>query len=116
MSESSIENWPVHGNNEVLLNAMKSSHSLHQLPAYNVNSDAIDPQQYEEKLAGAIAQVCFSIIHFFMKQKHIFNAVVRDICWTLSFLTRTVVQFSLLLCLLLLIDHTSSHHVTPFAP
>ena len=64
---------------EPYLDAMKSSHVVQQLPAYDVRGNDIHPSEYEEKLAGAITRVCFSIVHFLIKQKHIYNAVLRDI-------------------------------------
>ena len=39
----------------------------------------ISPLDYEEKLGGAIARVCFSIVHYLIKHKHVYNAIVRDI-------------------------------------
>lgn len=75
----SIENWPVGSANNVHLDAIKASHVVDPLPVFDVNGHHIDPSEYEEKLAGAITWVCFSIMHFLIKQKHIFNAVVCDI-------------------------------------
>jgi hypothetical protein len=61
------------------LDEIKSSHKIHRLPAYDIHGHLIQPMEYEEKLAGAIARVCFTLVHFTIKQRHIFNAVVRDI-------------------------------------
>jgi hypothetical protein len=72
-------NWPVPSSNECHLDEIKTSHNVQQLPAYNVRGNLIDPLHYEEKLAGSIAHVCFSIAHFFIKQKHVFNTYVKDI-------------------------------------
>jgi hypothetical protein len=79
LSEFKIHNWPVSENNEPYLNAIKSTHTVQQLPAYDIRGNTIHPLQYEEKLAGAVARVCFTVTHFDIKQKHVFNAVVRDI-------------------------------------
>jgi hypothetical protein len=65
--------------NQQFLDAIKSSHNVRQLPAYDIRGNLIRPFDYEEKLAGAIVRVCFSIVHYLIKQKHIFNAVARDI-------------------------------------
>ena len=77
----SIDNWPVQSSNELYLNALKSSqlHAINQLPAYDIKNKLIHPSEYEEKLAGAIARVCFSIIHYTIKQRHVYNAIVHDI-------------------------------------
>jgi hypothetical protein len=77
--EYTIHDWPVSEANEVHLDAIKASHDVQQLPTYDVKNNLIHPSDYEEKIAGAIARVCFSIIHFNIKQRHIFNAIVKDI-------------------------------------
>jgi hypothetical protein len=65
--------------NEISLDSLKSTHDVHQIPAYDIRGNIIHPLEYEEKLAGAICRVCFSIVHYLIKQRHIFNAVLRDI-------------------------------------
>jgi hypothetical protein len=65
--------------NEPYLDDIKTTHDVQQLPAYDIRNNAINPSDYEEKLAGAVARVCFSIVHFVIKQRHIFNATVKDI-------------------------------------
>ena len=77
--EYNINNWPVPLSNEPYLDDIKSTHEVQQIPAYDIRSNSIHPTEYEEKLGGAIARVCFSLVHFVIKQKHVFNAVVRDI-------------------------------------
>ena len=58
---------------------IKDSYEVNQLPAYDIRGDSIYPGDYEEKLAGAIVRVCFTIVHYDIKQKHVFNTLVRDI-------------------------------------
>jgi hypothetical protein len=77
--EYTINNWPVSSSNVSYLEEIQDSHNVRRLPAYDIHGRLIQPSQYEEKLAGAIARVCFTLVHFSIKQKHIFNAVVRDI-------------------------------------
>ena len=77
--EFNMKNWPVSPANEVYLDEIKSSHDVQQLDAYDVKSELIHPSDYEEKLAGAIARVCFSILHFTIKEKHVFTTRVKDI-------------------------------------
>ena len=77
--EYTIHNWPIPVTNEPYLESIKNSHEVNQLPAYDIRGNPIHPKEYEEKLAGAIARVCFTLLHFIIKQKHVFNALVRDI-------------------------------------
>jgi hypothetical protein len=50
-----------------------------KFPAYNHKNNSIHPSEYEEHLAGAICRVSFSLIHYLIKQRHIYNAAIRDI-------------------------------------
>ena len=79
IQEYNIDNWPVNKNNQPFLDAIKSSHAIWQLSAYDIEGNLINPLDYEEKLGGAICHVCFLIFHSLVKQKHIFNAIIRDI-------------------------------------
>ena len=74
-----MQNWAVSSANETYLDEIKATHTVEQLPAYDINANLIAPLDYEEKLAGSIARICFSIVHFNIKQKHVFNAYVKDI-------------------------------------
>ena len=77
--EYSIHDWPVSMRNQSDLDTIKSTHSVRQIPAYDVRENSINPIEYEEKLAGAICRVCFVLTHYLIKPRHFFNAVVRDI-------------------------------------
>jgi len=77
--EYTINNWPVSSPNEIHLHSIKDNYDVQQLPAYDVRNNLIHPSHYEEKLAGCTARVCFSIMHYLIKQKHVFNAIVKDI-------------------------------------
>ena len=74
-----MHNWAVSNTNEAYLDEIKTTHTVEQLPAYDINGNLIAPLDYEEKLAGSIARICFSVAHFHIKQKHIYNAYVKDI-------------------------------------
>ena len=74
-----MNNWSVSSANEPYLDEIKSTHTVEQLPAYDIYRNLIAPVDYEEKIAGSVARVCFSIVHFNIKQKHVFNAYVKDI-------------------------------------
>ena len=73
-----INNWPVTPANEFELDSIKTFHYVQPLPAYDIQGNLIEPSLYEEKFTGAIARVCFTIVYYPIKQKHIFNALVRD--------------------------------------
>jgi hypothetical protein len=62
------------------LDSIKSTHIVHRIPAYDVKDDLVLPSEYQDKLAGSIAEVCFSIVHYHIRQaqKNVFNAVIRD--------------------------------------
>ena len=74
-----MRNWAVLSTNKAYLDEIRSTHSVEQLPTYDINANLIVPLDYEEKLAGSIARICFSIVHFNIKQKNIFNAYVKNI-------------------------------------
>ena len=74
-----MRNWAVSSTNEAYLDEIRSTHSVEQLPAYDINTNLIVPLDYKEKLAGSIARICFSIVHFNIKQKQVFNAYIKDI-------------------------------------
>jgi hypothetical protein len=61
------------------LEEIESSFNVRQLPAYDIRRKLIHPSAYEEKLAGTIVSICFSLIHFVIKQKHIYNVITCDI-------------------------------------
>jgi hypothetical protein len=79
-SDISITNWPVSPSNQAYLDNIKSTHSVHRIRAYDVKDKLIDPLDYQDKLAGSIVEVFFSLVHFHIRQsqKNIFNAIVRD--------------------------------------
>ena len=79
IEDYTIEDWPTNASNEPYLDTIKSSHDVRPIPAYDVKGTLIPPTQYEEKLAGAIVRVCFTITHFIIRQKHIYNAIVCNI-------------------------------------
>ena len=56
-------------------------HNISPLPAYNEDHSLIAPNDYQRKLCGAIVQVHFALIHYFIKQskKSVFTAVTREI-------------------------------------
>jgi hypothetical protein len=39
------------------------------IPAYDIRENLIKPSDYEEKLAGAIVRVYFTIVHFYFQRK-----------------------------------------------
>jgi hypothetical protein len=79
VSEYTIDNWPVSLQNKMYLKKIKPFFNVCQLPAYDIREKLIHLSAYEEKLVGAIVHVCFSLIHFVIKQKHIYNMIACDI-------------------------------------
>jgi hypothetical protein len=77
--EYNIHTWPVPVTNEIYLDEIKSTHDVRQIPAYNDKNKSIHPSEYEEHLAGSISRVSFSVVHYLIRQRHVFNATVRDI-------------------------------------
>ena len=80
-SDIPINVWPVSSINQSYLDDIKATHVVHRIPAYDIRNQIIAPDKYQDKLAGSIVEVYFSLVHFFIRQsqKNIFNAVVRDI-------------------------------------
>lgn len=112
--------------NEPYLDSLKLSDILQQLPAYDIRGDLIQPSDYEEKLAGAISQVCFSVIHylenkFFTESCKVakkldrcnqpfpfFHSSFKQLFY-LSFLPSSIVQY----LLLVLATFKSTYHLFP---
>lgn len=57
------------------------THNVVPLPAFDKDDDHITPEEYQQKLSGAVVEVHFGMMHYFIKQdkKSIFSAVVCQI-------------------------------------
>jgi len=73
--------WPVHERAKPALGRAAVTHNISPLPAYDEEHTLIAPNNYHRKLCGAIVQVHFAIVHYFIKQskKSVFTAVAREI-------------------------------------
>ena len=80
-SENVTANWPVHHHITSALERASLTHNISCLPAYDEDHTLIAPGNYHRKLCGAIVQVHFALIHYFIKQskKSVFTAVTRQI-------------------------------------
>lgn len=74
-----IEHWPVPAKNRDRLEAIKGTHVVFPIPAYDTNDRLIDPEQYRKKLAGALVECRFSLSHWYIQNKNsdTFNAFLR---------------------------------------
>jgi len=73
--------WPVHEQVKTALARAALTHNISPLLAYDKDHTPIAPKNYHRKLCGAIVQVHFALIHYFIKQskKSVFTAVTREI-------------------------------------
>ncbi|KAI6147931.1 hypothetical protein BKA82DRAFT_163667 [Pisolithus tinctorius] len=81
-SEMATAEWPVQ---EILKDTLiwaASTHYISPLPAFDIDGIAIEPVDYHRLLCGAIVQVHFAILHFFIKgdRKSVFTTAAREIC------------------------------------
>jgi len=73
--------WPVHERAKAALASAALTHNISPLLAYDEDHTPIPPKNYQRKLCGAIVQVHFALVHYFIKQskKSVFTAVTREI-------------------------------------
>lgn len=79
-NEMATAKWPVQ---EVLKDALiraASTHYVSPLPAFDIDGIAVEPVDYHRLLCGAIVQVHFAILHFFIKgdRKSVFTTAARE--------------------------------------
>jgi len=79
--ENATANWPVQECTREALEHAASTHLVCPLPAFDEDHTPLDPGEYQKKLRGAIVQVHFALMHYFIKQekKSVFTAVIREI-------------------------------------
>ena len=71
-----MHNWAVPTTNEAYLDEIKSTHTVEQLPMISIEISL--PPLIMKKNSQAPSLESSSIAHFNIKQKHIFNAYVKD--------------------------------------
>jgi len=81
ITERVTAEWPVQDRTRTVFERAAMSHYISPLPAFDEDHSLIDPNEYHKKLCGAVVQVHFALIHYFIKQdkKSVFTAVVREI-------------------------------------
>ena len=74
-------NWPIQDWTWSALERATTTHYICPLPAFDEHHTLLSPNDYQKKLCGAIVQVHFTLVHYFIKQekKSVFTAVVREI-------------------------------------
>ncbi|KAI6027708.1 hypothetical protein PISMIDRAFT_13336 [Pisolithus microcarpus 441] len=79
----SFKHWPLmREQSHAELLALKKSHCLRPMPAYDINNDLLDPSMYCHCLQGAIIEVHFTLSHWSIAStKHdIFSSLIKLIC------------------------------------
>ncbi|RXW19638.1 hypothetical protein EST38_g6231 [Candolleomyces aberdarensis] len=75
-----IENWPVQNPAaQSHLDALKDTHVVNPIPAYDVEGHLILPTEYESKLRGAIVRLEFQLVHWLVRRQDFFSANVERI-------------------------------------
>ncbi|KAI6146043.1 hypothetical protein BKA82DRAFT_169089 [Pisolithus tinctorius] len=79
-SDIATAEWPVQDVLRDALNQASGTHYISPLPAFDVDGEPIQPVDYHRLLCGAIVQVHFAILHFFIKgdRKSVFTTALRE--------------------------------------
>ncbi|KAM6496782.1 hypothetical protein JOM56_007255 [Amanita muscaria] len=74
-SRFTMAEWPA-DNPEAQedLDNIRHTHRVNFLPAYNVQGDLIEPQDYRKTLQGALVQIHFTLSHWFIAHKDTYTA------------------------------------------
>lgn len=59
-----IDQWPVRGDNMNHLENIKDSHVVFPILAYDIDGKLIEPEQYRQKLSGALVECHLSLSHW----------------------------------------------------
>ncbi|KAG1857480.1 hypothetical protein F4604DRAFT_1931432 [Suillus subluteus] len=80
-SDFDITTWPVADRCKGHLQGLTSTHTIHPLPAYDLDHNLILPSEYESKLKGALVEVHMAFCHHRVKsaKRDIFSAVLREL-------------------------------------
>ncbi|KIN96569.1 hypothetical protein M404DRAFT_33060 [Pisolithus tinctorius Marx 270] len=80
-NEMATAEWPVQEILKDTLIQAASTHYILPLPTFNIDGIAIEPVDYHHLLCGAIVQVHFAILHFFIKgdRKSVFTTAAHEI-------------------------------------
>ncbi|KAF8526378.1 hypothetical protein JB92DRAFT_2826580 [Gautieria morchelliformis] len=69
MMQISFGGWPVSHAWRKELDAVKATHDVNPLPAYNIDHSMIAPKDYERCLLGAAVEVHVTLIHYLIGKK-----------------------------------------------
>ncbi|KAI6140830.1 hypothetical protein BKA82DRAFT_165675 [Pisolithus tinctorius] len=80
-SEDATAAWPMLDDIKDALGRAASTHYISPLPAFDIHGTPIQPVDYAWLLSGAIVQVHFALLHFFIKgdRKSIFTTSLREL-------------------------------------
>ncbi|KAI6153941.1 hypothetical protein BKA82DRAFT_133971 [Pisolithus tinctorius] len=81
-TEDATMAWPVQDELRDALSHAASTHYVSPLPVFDIDSMPIWAANYHRLLCGAIVQVQFALLHFFIKgdRKSIFTSSLREMC------------------------------------
>ncbi|KAI6143103.1 hypothetical protein BKA82DRAFT_168861, partial [Pisolithus tinctorius] len=81
-SEDATTAWPMPDDIKYVLGCAASTHYISPLPAFDIHGTPILPVDYARLLSGAIIQVHFALLHFFIKgdRKSIFTTSLWEMC------------------------------------
>ncbi|KIO01645.1 hypothetical protein M404DRAFT_149895 [Pisolithus tinctorius Marx 270] len=80
-SEQATAAWPVPDDIKDTLTHAARTHNISPLPAFDVDGLPIEPVDYLRVLSGAVVQVHFALLHFFIKgdRKSIFTTSLQEL-------------------------------------
>ena len=68
ITEETTVNWPIQEQACEALEHAATTHNVCPLWAYDEEHNPIPPNHYQRKLCGAIMQVHFTLVHYFIRQ------------------------------------------------
>ncbi|KAF8483183.1 hypothetical protein JB92DRAFT_3132075 [Gautieria morchelliformis] len=77
IKQLSFDGWPIRQAWGDELDAVKETHDINPLPAYDLDHSTIAPKDYERCLLGAIAEVHITLIHYLIGKKG--STMVADV-------------------------------------
>lgn len=79
-TEETTANWPVQEQAREALVHAAATHNVCPLRAYDEEHNTIPPNHYQRKLCGAIVQIHFTLVHYFIRQakRSVFTAFTRE--------------------------------------
>jgi hypothetical protein len=80
-SDIDTSTWPVHDRCKGELEQITGTHHVIPIPAFSLKGKRVPPDQYQQRLSGAIVEVRFGMTHHYIKRskRSVFSAVVREL-------------------------------------